>query len=153
MNLLRSFWNAICEIASTTWDFFESLIDAAFDFVEDLFDTVADFFGDMFAGIWDLIKRGTAKLWELIFPSPGINEPDPIPESVREWIETAIQAKSRSSNRPFSISQGRLLVKTNENNQIQDKDDIKAFFNSKGSPMEGLDAELQNQGGVIEVTL
>ena len=152
--LLKGFWKAICGLASAAWDLLTTIIGAAFEFIDGVFGTITDFFCDMFVGIVDLISRGVARLWVIMFPDEDDNDDDDGSASqLRDWLAEAINKKNRESNGKFSLGQGRFVVKTDKNNQIQADDDIKTFFNSNGSTMNGLDTELKNQGGAIEVIL
>ena len=150
--LLKGFWKAICGLANAAWDLLTTIIGAAFEFIDGVFETIIDFFCDMFVGIVDLISRGVARLWVIMFPDDDdIDDDDGSASQLRVWLADAIDKKNRASNGKFSLGQGRFVVKTDNNNQIQADDDIKTFFNSKGSTMDGLDTELKNQGGIIEV--
>ena len=155
--LLKGFWKSIsrlfgkvsCESDNAAWDWLTLVICAAPEFIDGVFGSVTDFFCDMFSGIVDLISRGVARLWVIMFTYEI--DADDNASFIRDRLMEAINKKNRASNGKFSLGQGRFVVKTDNNNQIQADDDIKAFFNIRGSTMNGLDTELRNQGGIIEV--
>ena len=151
--LLKGFWKAICGLASAAWDLLTTIIGAAFEFIDGVFETITDFFCYMFSGIVDLISRGVARLWVILFPPEEEVGDEDGAGQLREWLEIEIGKANEASGGSFSLGQGRFVVKTDNNNKIQEEDDIKAFFNARGSTMNGLDTELRNRDGIIEVTI
>ena len=127
-------------------DWLTLIICAALEFIDGVFETVADFFCDMFSGIVELISKGVARLWVILFPNEGDADEDDNVSQLHGRLTDAIDKKNKASNGKFSLGQGRFVVKTDNNNQIQADDDIKAFFNTRGSSMNGLDIELKKQG-------
>ena len=151
--LLKGFWKAICGLASAAWGLLTTIIGAAFEFIDGVFETITDLFCDMFSGIVDLISRGVARLWVILFPHEEEVGDEDGAGQLREWLEIEIGKANEASGGSFSLGQGRFVVKTDNNNKIQEEDDIKAFFNARGSTMNGLDTELRNRDGIIEVTI
>lgn len=150
--ILKGFWKAICGLASAAWGLLTSIIDAAVEFIADVVGSLVEFFCDMFEGIYDLLSAGIAKLWVIIFPDEVQANEDDSADQLREWLGEAIKEKNKTARGKFSLSQGRFVVKTDNSNKIADNEDIKTFFNSSGTNMNGLDAELKNEG-VVEVSI
>lgn len=143
MGFWSSIWDGICSFARASWNLMCSIVDAIFDFIDDTLDALFTMLAGMFTGIIDLLKQGLAKLYVLVIPPKEEILTNPDADDFYNMIEKKIKDKGKN------IKKVRFAVQTDANGKVKN---VKTYYNSKGSSIEGFDSTVKEEG-ITEIVL